>query len=296
MLELVGLTKPAETPPFNREGRRMERLWSSAISPVPEIELRFQLSSIQSKMLLVYFRRIDLVSSMNITLTRGLSTEVDDDDFGFLSQFKWHAVKGSSTFYAARFEGRTMILMHRVIMGVFDSGIKIDHRDGHGLNNHRLNLRPCTHKQNLCNQKGRRDGKFKGVYGPMGKKRPRWQVVAFGKYRGSFGSEEEAARFYDKIATSIGGEFARLNFPIDDATRCVYSPGTMSTPSAASIQTAISHLSSCDRGKRALKVLDQLSREFSGLDSENRKSVETVFLGLSDYPSTIQTSIRSRLR
>lgn len=40
------------------------------------------------------------------------------------------------------------VMMHRLVMGVTDPLVKVDHRDNDGLNNRRENLRPCTHKQN----------------------------------------------------------------------------------------------------------------------------------------------------
>jgi hypothetical protein len=52
---------------------------------------------------------------------------------------KWYAT--------AKRNGHT-ILMHRVILGVTDPHVQVDHRDNDGLNNIRDNLRTCTHKQN----------------------------------------------------------------------------------------------------------------------------------------------------
>lgn len=40
------------------------------------------------------------------------------------------------------------VFMHRVILGLTDPLIEVDHRDNDGLNNQRLNLRPCTHQEN----------------------------------------------------------------------------------------------------------------------------------------------------
>ena len=52
---------------------------------------------------------------------------------------KWYAI--------AKRDGHT-ILMHRVILGVTDPLVEVDHRDNDGLNNRRFNLRACTHQQN----------------------------------------------------------------------------------------------------------------------------------------------------
>lgn len=40
------------------------------------------------------------------------------------------------------------VLMHRLIVGVFERSTKVDHRDNDGLNNRRDNLRTCNHQQN----------------------------------------------------------------------------------------------------------------------------------------------------
>lgn len=43
----------------------------------------------------------------------------------------------------------TTILMHRIILGVTDPDLEVDHRDNDGLNNQRGNLRTCTHQENM---------------------------------------------------------------------------------------------------------------------------------------------------
>jgi len=95
-----------------------------------------------------------------IKLTKGLVTQVDDEDYDFLNQWKWHAHKGHSKrsitkkYYAARrisFRGR-LILMHNIIISVpLDK--EIDHQDQDSLNNQKYNLRICTHKENMNNLK-----------------------------------------------------------------------------------------------------------------------------------------------
>lgn len=147
---------------------------------------------------------------------------VDDEDFNDLSRFKWSAERRelADTFYAIRRtlkeEGPSrMVRMHAQIMGA--AVRRIDHKDGDGLNNTRLNLRPCTHTENMRNRRKHQDqprSQFKGVR-PM--PRGRWHAaITIDRKRihiGAFGSEEEAARAYDARAASEFGEFARKNFP-----------------------------------------------------------------------------------
>ncbi len=50
-----------------------------------------------------------------ISLTRGLVAIVDDEDFEFLSQWKWHAAKQPNTFYACRTVKRAQLLAGEII-------------------------------------------------------------------------------------------------------------------------------------------------------------------------------------
>ena len=99
-----------------------------------------------------------------IELTHGKITQVDDEDFEWLNQWKWRSHKGRYTFYARRDEKKITILMHRVILNVIGN-IHIDHGDGNGCNNQRDNIRVCTQSQNQWNQRIRAGGSsiFKGV-------------------------------------------------------------------------------------------------------------------------------------
>lgn len=53
-------------------------------------------------------------------LTKGLVTQVDDEDYDDLNQHKWHVNKGRKGYYARRFEivnkKRIVIKMSNVIM------------------------------------------------------------------------------------------------------------------------------------------------------------------------------------
>ena len=94
-----------------------------------------------------------------IPLSKGLVTVVDDEDFEWLSQYKWFAAAASGCedlHYAVRNvpapetkHGHRLLRMHIAIMGA--SGI--DHRDGDGLNNQKSNLRRATPGQNAANKR-----------------------------------------------------------------------------------------------------------------------------------------------
>lgn len=65
-----------------------------------------------------------------IKLTQGKVALVDDEDFEYLNQWKWHAMKIKNAYYAKRsveINGKSKsILMHRIIMNTPDN-LQIDH-------------------------------------------------------------------------------------------------------------------------------------------------------------------------
>lgn len=155
-----------------------------------------------------------------IPLSRGLFATVDDDDFDWLNQWKWSALRvkrgnGAERFYAVRVETvagkQKMFLMHREVARAA-AGKNVDHEDRNTLNNRRGNLRECTQGQNSLNQTGHRDRKgsrFKGVY--LHKQNRNWCATFRGRHLGSFGDEKDAAAAYNIAALAYDPEFALLN-------------------------------------------------------------------------------------
>ena len=159
-----------------------------------------------------------------IKLTQGKIAIVDDMDYEYLSQFKWHAKKHglrSEIWYAARTTSRKLgnqktILMHKEILGITGREFEIDHIDHNGLNNCRINLRRCTHRQNMANCVASKTGssKYKGVSIHSTTKKFVVHIYVSGKlkYLGSFDNEIEAAKCYDENSIANYGEFAYINF------------------------------------------------------------------------------------
>lgn len=155
---------------------------------------------------------------VEIRLTNGLIATVDAADRALVEAHEWRALRRGHTHYAVfgRAEGKRcrVTLMHRLIMGVTDPDIHVDHRDGNGLNNCRANLRNCSRAENLHNARRRSDNTtgFKGVgYNPrLNRFHARISIHNKVKYLGSFATAEEAHRAYCSAAQAAFGEFARV--------------------------------------------------------------------------------------
>lgn len=93
---------------------------------------------------------------------------VDYEDYPLISKYTWNrnVLKGYVG-TRGRDTERKEIKMHRLIMGVTDPNIIIDHINGNNMDNRKRNLRICSLSQNLHNQ-------YKHRLGDVGLFQNRW--------------------------------------------------------------------------------------------------------------------------
>ncbi len=147
-----------------------------------------------------------------IPLTQGKFALVDDEDYEYLNQWKWHY----ASFHAYRKDitGKT-IAMHNLVIKP-PKGKLVDHKNGNGIDNQRSNLRFATSKQNSYNSKKKPGkGNFKGVCQKAHYPNKYFTSISKDKkqyYIGYFENEHHAAVAYDLWADYFFGDFARTNF------------------------------------------------------------------------------------
>lgn len=150
-----------------------------------------------------------------IPLTRGMCAIVDDEDFDWLSKFKWLAdpqYPSRRCFYAKRDSRSKKISMAREIAKT-PKGLYCDHINGNTLDNRRANLRNCTSTENARNASVR-VGKavpYKGVTLRKDSGLYRARIRVDGKLinLGSFQTAIEASVAYESAAATYFGDFSK---------------------------------------------------------------------------------------
>lgn len=144
-----------------------------------------------------------------INLTKGKSVIVDDEDFIWLNNLKWHYRRCGNSGYAVRVPYKQpAVYMHRLIM-LCPIDFEVDHINGNPLDNRKENLRFCSRSENCRNSKIKSNNKsgFKGVDCLRGK----WRVTIQGQHIGYFVTKEEVAKEYNREAIKRYSEFGKLN-------------------------------------------------------------------------------------
>lgn len=160
-----------------------------------------------------------------IPLNRGRVALVDECDAASVLCHTWTVrIDDSTREYAFRRLPKnerppSMVYLHHQIIGRPPVGLVVDHHDGNGLNNCRMNIRFVSQRANMTNQAKRSTGgtsQFKGVHfcNWTRKWRASIRTRVTVKQLGGFASELDAAVAYDARARELYGEFGTYNFPL----------------------------------------------------------------------------------
>lgn len=150
---------------------------------------------------------------------KGKPVLFDSTDWALIDNYRLRINPKNGYVMSFRYEkgkSKTMYLS-RIIMGVTDSKIEVDHINLDKLDNRRSNLRTASHLQNCHNRKRNPGGasNYKGVLtvNDRGCKRIIARVTHNKKvyYLGSFETQELAAAAYNEAALKYHGEFANVN-------------------------------------------------------------------------------------
>lgn len=161
---------------------------------------------------------IDGVGYINIPISLTEFAIVDAENQSLVSPHRWHMTRRcKSKGYAAtnyKCDGIVnTLLMHRMIMGVTDPKVFIDHSNGNTLDNRLSNLRIATNHQNGANRTLNKNNKsgYKGMH--WNKNRNKWhgEIRVNGKliFLGYFDDPKIAHEAYCEAAKKHFGEFWR---------------------------------------------------------------------------------------
>lgn len=142
----------------------------------------------------------------------------DNEDYNLTKQYQWHINKEG--YVATNMKGKR-IYLHRLVMNIKDKRKVTDHINSKRTDCRKSNLRICSPHENSFNslkQKGNTSSRYKGV--TFDKKNNNWiaQIKYNNKHErlGSFKSQEDAGRAYNKKCLELFGKYAKLNRIIGD--------------------------------------------------------------------------------
>lgn len=192
-----------------------------------------------------------------IKLNRDMVAKVDDHKYDLCSQITWHAKfsPDNNSWYARGFlpdhlnedmKFPTLVYMHRLVKGVRDRSILVDHWNHDTLDNQENNLRMCNYSQNNKSKKRRTTNTtgYKGVSMRPAQGDYRARIMVDGRliHLGYFIDIEEAGAAYDKAAIELHGEFALTNATLRSMHQSP-NPTPHSLPIPPSMPPAIRSLS-----------------------------------------------------
>jgi len=145
-----------------------------------------------------------------IALSNGGFAIVDADDVDIVAGRRWYSVESRGTRYAKTGKNSRM---HRMILGVSDPTIVVDHINGDGLDNRRSNLRQVDVTANVQNrQRSKSGGRCPGVYREGSKWRAQVTVNYTKHNLGFFELEDDAIKAVNSFRESIGRPMVSVDF------------------------------------------------------------------------------------
>jgi len=161
---------------------------------------------------------------MEIKLTQGKVATVDEKNAD-LALLNWYYDKGYAVRHTPGNYGK-LELLHRVVLArelgrELRPGEQVDHIDRNTVDDRIENLRLATSSQNQANRskpKGTYSSEYKGVHWYKRTKKWMARIMVNQKsiHLGYFTDEMDAASAYDEAAMEHFGDFAKLNFPIEE--------------------------------------------------------------------------------
>lgn len=147
-----------------------------------------------------------------LPLSRGKYSLVDDEDYEHLSQYNWFYTNNG--YAESRMGTGKLQKLHRIIMKA-PTGKEVDHINHNLLDNRKMNLRICTHKENMANRLRAKHNKsgYIGVSWHLGA--GKWQARAKkdgkDKHLGYFNNALDASKARNEYVKTNYGGFAMIN-------------------------------------------------------------------------------------
>ncbi|WP_320533628.1 HNH endonuclease [Robbsia andropogonis] len=161
---------------------------------------------------------------VEVSMARGVIALIDEEDSALVFSRRWYASNwGYAKTSIVDGDGKkTETSMHRFILGLKNGdGKEVDHINGNRLDNRRINLRICSHAENIRNRGALRTNNsgYKGVYWVSARKKWRSSLWFDGKFFhvGYFTSPQSAYEAYCIKAKELHGDFANLGVPMMEA-------------------------------------------------------------------------------
>lgn len=151
--------------------------------------------------------------NINLNTKTGLSFAIiDDEDYHLVKGKVW---KEDDKGYVCHYTHDVKTRLHRLVMGITDSQIQIDHIDRNKRDNRKVNLRICSSSENKVNQNlnATNTSGYKGVY--WDKKSKKWRTqICINHKQYTFLPQREihyCAFMYNVAAKLMHKHFAYLN-------------------------------------------------------------------------------------